>query len=215
MPVAEVLAEFARQSGAEIRGEPAEAREVTAQFDDVPLGEALYRLLGDQNYALVYGDGGKLRAVRLLGGPSTAVMAAGTNPSLAASRSVSITTTRDPVLDGRSPADRSPAAGAAGPEAVAPAVAGFQRIGEFWLRGDDGASQDAARGELMAIEAEPESRTEAVNLANSYTDAQFAELLRQIAGSRADELASFIASQTRVTELRMKALSVHQVLSGG
>ncbi|TMB19429.1 MAG: hypothetical protein E6J59_12000 [Deltaproteobacteria bacterium] len=58
----DILAELARQSGAEIRGQVREPREVTADFESVPLPEALARLLGEQNFALVYGKGGRLKA---------------------------------------------------------------------------------------------------------------------------------------------------------
>jgi hypothetical protein len=68
VPVAEVLDELSRQSGAQIRGQLRAPSDVTAQFDAVPLPEALARLLGDQNFALVYGDGGKPKSVRLLSG---------------------------------------------------------------------------------------------------------------------------------------------------
>src|SRR3989441_7862474 len=53
---------------AEIRGQVREPREVTADFESVPLPEALARLLGGQDSALVYGEGGRLKAVRLVGG---------------------------------------------------------------------------------------------------------------------------------------------------
>src|SRR5437899_1912259 len=49
---------------------------VSAEFEGVPLAEALHRLLGDQNFALVYGNQGRLKSVRLLGGPQTAAAAA-------------------------------------------------------------------------------------------------------------------------------------------
>src|SRR5207253_10748018 len=68
----DILAELARQSGAEIRGQVREPREVTADFESVPLPEALARLLGEQNFALVYGKGGRLKAVRLLGADQVA-----------------------------------------------------------------------------------------------------------------------------------------------
>src|ERR1051326_1203772 len=66
-PLADVLDEVARQTGAEVHGELRAPHEVTAEFDTVPLPEALHRLLGDQNFALVYGTGGRLRVVKLLG----------------------------------------------------------------------------------------------------------------------------------------------------
>src|SRR5437667_5629079 len=88
-PLSEVLDEVARQSGAEVHGALRAPREVTAEFDAVPLPEALHRLLGDQNFALVYGTGGRLRVVKLLGtqtGTSGATpVAAAPPPSTAAS----------------------------------------------------------------------------------------------------------------------------------
>src|SRR5438094_227571 len=53
-------------------------RGVSVEFEAVPLAEALHRLLGDQNFALVYGNEGQLKSVRLLGGPQAAAA-----PSLA------------------------------------------------------------------------------------------------------------------------------------
>src|SRR6476661_391235 len=69
VPAYEVLAEFARQSGAEIRGALREPGTVSAEFDDLPVAEALHRLFGAESFALVYGDGDRLREVRLLGAP--------------------------------------------------------------------------------------------------------------------------------------------------
>src|SRR5947199_8078870 len=82
VPNSEILEELARQSGAEIRGQVREAREVTADFESVPLPEALTRLLGEQTFALVYGKGGRLKAVRLLGGSPT-VAEASASPAAA------------------------------------------------------------------------------------------------------------------------------------
>src|SRR5262245_34445678 len=67
--VTEVLDEIGRQANAEIRGGVVNERTVSTEFEAVPLPEALHRLLGDQNFALVYGDGDHLRAIKLLGGP--------------------------------------------------------------------------------------------------------------------------------------------------
>src|SRR4029077_18548760 len=74
-PVTDVLDDLGRQAGAEIRGQVRDPREVSAEFEGLPLAEALHRLLGDQNFALVYGNEGRLKSVRLLGGPQTAVAA--------------------------------------------------------------------------------------------------------------------------------------------
>src|SRR3989454_4351842 len=79
-PVTDVLDELGRQAGAEIRGQVRDPHEVSAEFEGVPLAEALHRLLGDQNFALVYGNEGRLKSVRLLGGPQTAAAAGAAPP---------------------------------------------------------------------------------------------------------------------------------------
>jgi len=76
-----VLAELGRVSGAEIRGAPREPRDLTAKFDDVPLPEALHRLLGDQNFMLKYGEADRLRMIELFGGPQEPRNASSTSPA--------------------------------------------------------------------------------------------------------------------------------------
>src|SRR5438552_6902496 len=76
-PVDDVVDELGRQAGAEIRGQVRDPHEVSVEFDSVSLAEALHRLLGDQNFALVYGNEGRLKSVRLLGGPTAAAAAVG------------------------------------------------------------------------------------------------------------------------------------------
>jgi len=79
VPLADVVREIGRQSGAKIVGEVRKPREVTRQFDRVPLFDALVRLLGEQNFTLRYGSEGKLRTISLLGEPLAA--AAQTTPA--------------------------------------------------------------------------------------------------------------------------------------
>src|SRR5881396_2420728 len=79
VPLADVVREIGRQSGAEIVGEVRKPRDVSRQFDRVPLVDALVRLLGEQNFTLRYGSEGKLRTISLLGEPLAA--AAQTTPA--------------------------------------------------------------------------------------------------------------------------------------
>src|SRR5438093_13506377 len=81
VPLDEVLAELGRVSGAEIQGAPREPRDITAQFDDVPLPEALHRLLGDQNFILRHGERDRLRTIELFGGPQEPREASTTSPA--------------------------------------------------------------------------------------------------------------------------------------
>lgn len=66
--IATAMAEVARESGAELVGTPREERRLTIAFEEVPLNEALERLVGAQNFTLKYDDAGKLKAIELRGG---------------------------------------------------------------------------------------------------------------------------------------------------
>ena len=79
VPLADVVREIGRQSGAEIVGDVRKPRDVSRDFDRAPLVDALARLLGEQNFTLRYGPEGKLRTIALLGEPLAA--AAQTTPA--------------------------------------------------------------------------------------------------------------------------------------
>jgi hypothetical protein len=70
-PMEDVIDSLKRASGAELRGN-APDQNVTAILDDVPLREALERLLGSQSFTLTYGDKGRLKTIELKGGPVAA-----------------------------------------------------------------------------------------------------------------------------------------------
>jgi hypothetical protein len=200
MPVLEI----GRQSGAEIRGTARDAGAVTAQFDAVPLPQALSRLLGDQNYALVYGSGGKLRTVRLLGGTGESVVVA--------VPATDVPARKDPAeLLARQVRVAGPVA-----DALKSPMVTLKELGDLWLHSDDASLRDESASDgFRAVEAEPDLRNSLVELTQSYSDVELANLLRSIAGPRAEELAAFVISQTRVTELHMKAASVLRVLQSG
>ena len=67
--LADVVREIGRQSGAEILGHVRKPRDVSLDFERVPLVDALARLLNEQNFTLRYGPEGKLRTIDLLGEP--------------------------------------------------------------------------------------------------------------------------------------------------
>jgi hypothetical protein len=69
VPLADLVREIGRQSGAEILGHVRKPRDVSLDFDRVPLVDALGRLLREQNFTLRYGPEGKLRTIELLGEP--------------------------------------------------------------------------------------------------------------------------------------------------
>src|SRR5439155_5960812 len=79
-PLADVVREIGRRSGAEIVGDVRKPRDVSQDFERVPLVDALARLLREQNFTLRYGPEGKLRTIGLLGEPQ-ALAAAKTTPA--------------------------------------------------------------------------------------------------------------------------------------
>lgn len=66
-PLPDLLQELVQESGATVRGPLANPGPVSVQFDALPLELALERLLGGQGFAVVYGPGGQVRSIRLLG----------------------------------------------------------------------------------------------------------------------------------------------------
>jgi len=71
-PLTAVVREIGQHSDAEIVGEVRKPRDVTQDFDRVPLVDALVRLLREQNFTLRYSPEGKLRTIDLLGEPLAA-----------------------------------------------------------------------------------------------------------------------------------------------
>lgn len=202
VPLSEVLAEIARQSHAEIRGELRESREVTARFDDVPLSQALDRLLAGQNYALIYGEDGALRAIPLLGG--------GKNGVTTVTGSGALQADLNSVL-----AQSVPVAGPAADVLGSP-TASLGQLASLWLQEQNPAVRaQSMRTSFRAVEAEPELRDATLEFANAHTDEQLAQLARKFAGDQAEELLDLIASQTKVSELRSKATLVLRLLQSG
>jgi hypothetical protein len=200
-PVGEVLDEIGRQTGAEIQGQPAEAREVSADFEAVPLPEALRRLLGNENFALVYGEKGNLKTVKLLGAQaaSTATprpMTPTTAP--AEPEEVSI----DSVLD--TPVTLM--TGSRLQRLVGASRVPLRQVLEVGLgNGDASVRADAVRTALRAVESEPRFRQATAAAVGGIDDNSAAAALNAVAGDHAAEVARLVASTTKIAALRMKA----------
>jgi hypothetical protein len=211
VPVGEVLDELSRASGAEIRGQ-ANGGEVSAEFEAVPLSEALHRLLGEQNFALVYGDGGKLKAVKLLGGPQQApapgTATAGVRPPPAPAPAAG----NDPGTLLRLFASQSPVPVTGRlAQTLGTETATFQQLMEAGMHNEDaGIRAEAVRAGLQGIERDANLRSAVLNGMNTMDDAQLGEFVRGMAGERAEEFMMHVATQSRASELRIKASSVLQ-----
>jgi hypothetical protein len=208
VPLADVLADIGQQSGAEIRGTLRESRAVTAEFESVPLSEALSRLLGDQNFALVYGKEGRLRAVKLLGGPlegGVSIMPSAATPPVGTQATPDL---RD-LLANHAPV---PVHGRLA-QALGTDSATLQQLMELGLHNEDATVRaEALRAGVQTLEGEPVLRQAVIGVLNSFDDAALGSLLRGAAGENAEEVAMQVLTQSRAPEVRVKASSVLQKL---
>jgi hypothetical protein len=214
VPVSEVLSEIGRQSGAEIRGQVRDARDVSAEFDAVPLPDALHRLLGDQNFALIYADGGRLRAVKLLGGPQAAPPSApGPPPTMPPVMPTPMTAAGlMGLFERHAPI---PISGRLA-EAMQTDQATFAQLVDVGLHNEDPVLRlEAVRTTVQAVENDPALRAGLLGTVNGMDMNEMATMFRGAAGERAEELAMHLATQTKVTELRAKASSLLQQLRRG
>ena len=213
VPLEDVLDEIAHATGAEVRGAPSDLHDVTATFDDVPLPEAIHRLLGDQNFMLRYAEPDRLRTIQLFGGVQAHEAGDG-SPAAGSARG------------------RSPAAGSSMPQSLVAAMSALERhppvkvsgslasaIGSdsatfpqlfdaAMHQGDAEVRNEAFRVSLTAFETEPDLRSTVLTALGGTDEAALGQVLRGIAGTRAEELANQIASEAKTVELRTKALSV-------
>jgi len=207
-PLGEVLDEILHQAGAQLRGAPRNTGDVTVDFEDVPLQEGLHRLLGDQNFMLVYAGDGHLRGVRLLGGPlapgAHAVTAAGP-PQPAPTDLPTLVATHGPVQ-------------VTGPlqDAVGGGMATLPQLVQISVHHEDPTVRSAAvRAVVSTLEADPAMRAAVLEQLKSSDDAQLTAMLRGTAGDRAEEVAMQVLTQARASEIRVKASSVLQKLRAG
>jgi hypothetical protein len=183
-PVGDVLDEIGRQTGAEIRGEPAQAGEVSADFDAVPIAEALDRLLGSQNFTLVYGDNGKLKVVQLLGVASTP------EETIADVLDIPVT-----LLTGSRLARR-----------MGRRTASLREVLQAGLGdADPQVRSETVRMALQTVQKTPETHAAVASAVGSADDTTLGNLLRDTAGPHADEIATLIVSETKIPALRAKA----------
>src|SRR6266404_1795631 len=211
-PVTDVLDELGRQAGAEIRGQVRDPHEVSAEFEGVPLAEALHRLLGDQNFALVYGNQGRLKSVRLLGGPQTAAAAA---PIPAAAAPPAGQPSAPGIVDAFAKHAPIAVAGHLG-EALGGHEASLLQLFDLSVHNADPTVRaEAARIVIGTIDTDPSLRASVLAQLNAMDDAALGAFFRSMAGDNAQEVAMQIMTTARTSEFRSKASVVLQQLRAG
>jgi hypothetical protein len=206
-PLARVLSEIARASGAEVRG-AVPAREVTATLDRVPLSEALATLLGEQSFVLRYGSDGALRAIELLGvGPSASPLTASPTPTaspapLVEEEAQAAILQRPVPVSGalaRAVGTQTPSAGR-----LLHAALGEERVT---------VRADAREALLAAFTADPEIEAAYLSTLRPVDDRALATIMRGSArGKGAEDLMATFAARAPSPELRAKAAAVLEEL---
>ena len=212
VPVTDVLDELGRQAGAEIRGQVRDPRAVSVEFEAVPLADALHRLLGDQNFALVYGNEGRLKSVRLLGGPQTA---AAPTPAAAATPPASQPPGPPNVMDVFARHPPIPVSGHLSEVLGGQSATLLQLFDVSVHNADATARAEAARLFVGTVDTEPALRAAVLAQLNAIDDVTLGAIFRNLAGDHAQEVAMQVLATARTGELRSKASVVLQQLRAG
>lgn len=206
MPVGDVLKEIGRKSGAEIKGELREPHSISGEFDEVPLREALPRLLGAQNFTLTYGEDGKLKAIELLGGPLAP-------PEKRKKETVAKGKDYDPrwITVWRTFEHRRPIP-VSGKLA---ALTGKSELNWDYLvntaygyEEDARVRNQAIRLGLKALEEDPELRAAALESTAAMSDTELAEFARTMCRHRAQDFVKRVARLSDRPEIRNRAVAV-------
>jgi hypothetical protein len=205
-PLPDLLGAIGRATGAELRGKPAAAPPVTIVIDDVPVKEALERILGDQSFALVLAKDGRPQAIELRGGPQAAPAhkatlepPAGWTPSDATVEAAQIV---DQWVQGDT---RYPVSGRLA-DALGAREATFSQIVEVGIGDPDRAVRgQALRTSLHLLEANDQVRDAFVRMLGTLDDAFLTNYVRLSMKDNATEIMAGMASRASTPEMRARA----------
>jgi hypothetical protein len=210
--VSEILDELGRQAGAHIRGEVQTPHDVSVAFEAVPLSDALHRLLGEQNFALVYGAEGRLKSVRLLGGasPTSASPAAATPPAAGAGTQPG--EALESILAQRAPV---PVTGRLA-DALGGQTVGLQQLGDVAIHYKDPVVRvDAMRTLINAMDTDPVLLATLTKELDTLDDDTLSAILRAAAGDRAADIAFRVSREAHADNIRDRASAVLTKLRAG
>lgn len=190
VPLDQVMAAVARETGTVVQGELLDLRAVSKRFEDVPLDRALRRLLGRQNFILWYDADGRPIRIELLGLPE---------PPPTKKRPAKPPPTLTTVIGREAPVPLPPSL---------QSVLGKPRIGLFpllaaALRQPDAAVRRQARRIVLDAFEQRASLREALK---RTTPDQLAGLLRRWPPANVDELLREMSMRTRDPGVRGLAL---------
>jgi hypothetical protein len=205
--VESVLEALAKESGAELVGSTRAEKPLTMSFTDVPLKEALERLVGAQNFTLKYDESGKLRAIELRGGPEAAKPSKPGEPT----KSEGENTTPPKHYAFYKAFDRHDAIPLSGDlkKALGKDEAGWDYLGNTAIANQDPRIRQAAMHALVkALDQDPEMKDAVLASLNAMSAEELAAFARQNGHYRAEDLVRNVMRETSDQELRSRARDV-------
>jgi len=214
-PMARVITDVARQTGAEVKGTIPE-RTVSAAFDDATLQNGLQRILGDLSFALVFGDDGRLRTIELRGGPQERRKAAAAGGALATGPiplgegvQEATDTLRAFVTSDRPIPVRGRLARALGSNSVPFPTLVEAAVGQQ----DPRVRSDAVRAGLRAVESDREARDAFTLLLGNIGDDELAQVMRNMAKDRVLEFTNAIEREAHTDAVKARAHSMAGIVA--
>jgi hypothetical protein len=201
MPLDEVLARLARETGADVVGDAIYFHEVHAEFDAMPLPDVLRRLLRLQSFVVRYGPGDAVARIELLGGPQLPAVRR-TSRNVTPSSFYWRMATRPPIPLGPALADELGVA-----EARAPRLFHTALVNPRAAR-----RRDALLAVLREVESDAPLRADAMLMLRLNADDTLADTLRDAAPERAEELVNTVSDETRDEYFRRRARNVLALL---
>jgi hypothetical protein len=217
VPLADIIDAIKRQSGAELVGTAPE-KNVTLVLDNVPLRDALERMLGAQSFALTYGEKDKLKKLELRGSSDSKGMLDKPADTAKAAEPAPDPNANLGMHDGKAPPHW--VAVHDGLRANVPVsgrlreAAGADRASWDWVlrtaaqTKDPELRADAIRAGVHAVENDPDMRQGVIGSLLRMDDQQLAEYIKAMARSVETEPIPFVKSVVRYsrdTELRTRA----------
>jgi hypothetical protein len=202
-----VLQALAKESGAELVGSTRAERPLTMSFDDVPVKEALERLVGAQNFTLKYDEAGKLRAIELRGGPEAAKAPKPGEPT----KSEGENTTPAKQYAFFKAFDRSGTIPVSGElkKALGRDEVGWDYLGNTAIAHQDPRVRQAAMHALVtALDQDPEMKDSVLASLNAMSPEELAAFARERGHYRAEDLVRNVMRETSDQELRARARDV-------
>lgn len=199
-----IVREIAAAAGAEVVGGADAADPTSVDFDDVPIDRALERALGGQSFTIVYGADGRVRRIRLHGGPQEGPPA---GEQVAARKATSAGGGIAPhqLFDVEVPI---PSVGPLA-EHLGTQTATLGQLYRIAVDQDEAALRiGAVDAAMAAIEGDTNLQGSVDAMLDGTDDAALAAVVQGSAGKRANELVSRILSRTRRPQVRQRAVTL-------